>query len=479
MPVDVVVQGRDQASAVLAAVSAKIASMQGTTVSANTNVVDSFKDMRQEVRLNSSAMRTLGMAYREDLGPVFQLGVALNTTGQIFSRITNAYQAYSVMQIRAEQASQGVQMAQERYNEAVQHFGPSSQQAITAGRQLQAQQQQYEQTIQQNKIATVELGVQLGTQLPLAFMQSVIAWKMYATYAGAATGTTVTFSSTLSGLASGFASAASAALPFIPTLAGIVYQVGRGTDTFNESTPIIGAFTGAIDFLLRMVDPLGSLILPKLGAAFKQTNSTMQDFGSIVGSTANSIDDLISRSAQFTQTQRGGLGSNLAYIKYMQDLAEYTQRIQFPAEGVGGRVTFTVDADTGPAQAKVSLLDSFIASIRSMFGVDADTSSAQSAINGIDVPDRTMNVYMQYTSLGIPYTPGAPGQYEQYQHGGKVPGFGPRLAVVHGQEEIRTPAQQNMTSHMTNYMNISSNMDLDLMLNKMERRLVSAWRLSA
>jgi hypothetical protein len=90
-----------------------------------------------------------------------------------------------------------------------------------------------------------------------------------------------------------------------------------------------------------------------------------------------------------------------------------------------------------------------------------------------------MNVYMQYTSLGIPYTPGAPGQYEQYQHGGKVPGFGPRLAVVHGQEEIRTPAQQNMTSHMTNYMNISSNMDLDLMLNKMERRLVSAWRLSA
>lgn len=457
MTVDVVVQGRDQATSVLEAVSAKIQSMQGTTITANAATVESFKDTRQEIRLNSSAVRTLGMAYRQEIQPVFSFATALNATGQIFSRITNAYQAYNVMQIREQQALGGVTQAQQNYNQAVQQFGPSSQQAINAGKQLQSQQQQYEQTVQQNKVATVELGFQLGTQLPLAIMNAAIQWGIYQTVASKTAGTNATLTSTLGNLFSGVVATAG----------------GLGTLGLVVGTAVVGT---------------GLIIV-----ANEKWSQTQRDLGTTANLTAREVDLLgftTRKTGLSMEEQLNGIrAGKISIASYGTEFANLEVKI---------RSTTTVIGSASMSMAEYS--KKYYDAIEGMhkypptFEIPPQEDLVLTVVYHAEVEHPVIPAIppQEYDIWGnpiVPYIPQPPDQYYNiwgilhevsktifgFQHGTPyVPETG--LAMVHKGERIIPASQNTMSSHTTMYNTFNRNMDMDLFLDKWEQRQVSAYR---
>ncbi len=314
-------------------------------------------------------------------------------------------------------------MAQERYNQTVIQYGSSSQQAVTATKQLQIAQENLVQVQKQNEIGTVGLISQVGLQLPAAIASSIVSWKM------------------LGGTLGSLATKAAATVPYIASLALAGEQIGRGAGIINESTPVIGAYVQALHFLTYIVDPLGSKLLPALGQSLAGVSTSTKE----VASTTETASEVYERFFSASKAPTG-------YAQYMDALAaanERAQRIYFEGMEAPPTVTIPVNADISQAQTQVSVFGSFIASIRAMLGIDADTSKAQSAAGAlasyIAGMHPTIDVDLRYRPgmLNIPYDPNP--KYPSEQYGTPyVPQTGPYIlhkgeAVVPASQTCRVP----------------------------------------
>lgn len=446
-PLEIVINARNNASAVMQQVMASMGEMSDMGSLGNDKIKDSFIDLRRETRLQNSAINTLGMSFRNEYRSAFQFSDALSHTGAVFGRLTSAFQQFNVMSIRQQQASDAVSSAQDRVNLAVSQYGAGSQQATVATKQLTVAQENLVQVQKQNQVGTAGLIIQTGLQLPTALFSAAEGWKKYITNIGGVTTAMLTLGPV--------------AAVGVTAIAGIIAsQEEFGRISAMESN--------------KEIENLRSLAQHyREGGRSSAAYWLEQKANVIEASTAiaQASETTMQVYERFFPTK-----APTGYAQYMDALNAANERMRIAAETAPIEYSIPVNADTSQAQTQVSLFQSLVNGLKGMLGIDADTSAAQSAAGALAASiagmHPTIDVELRYRPgmLNIPYFPG--GEPPPYQHGTPfVPQTG--LALLHRGEAV-IPASMNMPTTMYNQFN--NNMDVDLFLAKFNQQLVSAYR---
>ncbi len=474
---DIVIRARDEASNVMANVMRSMGSMADFSKMSNEAIHDSFKDVRQEVRLNQSAMRTLGMEFRNENMEAYAFTGALSRTGAVVSRLTTAYSQYTLMQIREQQAAEHVENSQSQYNETIQRFGPASQQAQSAQKQLVTAQQQYDQVVKQNQLGLAGLIIQFGTQLPTAIMSSIEAWRTFSKVGGV-TGLIANVSTGLAAIGGGSVAAGVATGGFAIALVALTAALEKSIEPQKRQLQGITFTEEETNKLTEAENRLG-LSHDVLLATIRKGSLTQEGFNQVLGSTSQQYDDLYQKVQNYGTTLQQVQGT-YAGGKFIPtpDVAtpnyayyDYLDRLQSQA------VTITITADTSQAQSGIAAVNGALQSISGNTVPMVDVNPGNSfgtieLINGLlnGIPGFKMIQVMVELLLG-----GGGFSPRTYQHGGIVPGSGPQLAVVHGGERI-TPENQSTNMQTTMYNNIYNMNDWNRTLRRFDSYVVGKVR---
>ncbi len=449
MPVDVIVDGKDNATAVLDAVTQKITGMSGLVGRSEAQIRQDYRETRQDVRLNASALTTLGMAYKADNMEAFAFTGALARTGAVMGQVNRAFQQYTVMQIREQDAARNVTDAQSRYNETVERYGRSSSQAISAQKALNQAQEQASQVQQQNSAGIAGLIIQLGTQLPQAILASAQAWSQFQKIGG------------MSGLVTNFGNLATSVGTTVPTIAGLAASLtilALGFQQNQKEQKEVQTQTGlTADEMWKLQYVVGTTEL-----SIKQINDRIKD-GTLdisnYGEAYQIIQEKIKAGLGAYATEPGTWAQgkfiptppvaepNYAYQNYLNQLDAEMAKINAQS------VSVTITADTT--------------------GAESGIAAVNNAINSIP-ESKTVTIYTIMQDIASGVSDFFLGKH--YASGGIVPGHGPQLAVVHGGEEILTQQQQNTNMHTTMFNNIYNMTDWNRTLRRFDSYVVGKVR---
>jgi len=473
--INIVIHARDEASAVIQNVIGSMNSLGASGGTVSTTLVQDFKEIRSEVRLNQSAMRTLGTMFRQEHETFDLTGRLLSDIGFSARRAASMFLQYNVSMIRTEQATEAVREAQEKYNAAVESYGPTSSQATKASKNLTEAQEDAAQASASHAAVLGLVGLQAATligRLPtlrVEVLQVAASMQRNVEQAGGWIAALAAISGPLVG-----------AIPVIGGFAYAMSDAGQTTgDTWSQMASqgqylesFVYALKSAFDFFTV------GLFHAQLGleqyqvSAGRAAKSTMTAMDVWTKYHPPKIDPYVAYMDELSRV------SNEAYNRYLDELEAATVEVSVEAKS-----TLTVDADITPAQTKVTWLEAFIAAIKALLGIGADTSEAESQANqlaaNIGGMHPTITVGVAYSqdwawaqfNPDLPYTP-----FPAYQHG--TP-FVPKteLALVHRGEEIR-PATTNVTNTFSIGQMTGEVKDLEHLTRLFSRSItnLSKWR---
>jgi hypothetical protein len=395
-----------------------------------------IRQFSTDVHASDRVLNTMRASIKNQTQDLQLAANAFQSVSSMVSKVMGMYTQYNVMQIRVAQAQDSMRDAQQRYNEAVAKFGADSSQAITAQGDLEMATRKAGQAQSE---ATMQL-VGFGLMVP-SFLGNILKIRTeFATMAAAMNLTNW----------AGWSAAATTAINAVKTalvpLTGILtaVYVAISSIQFHQMTAeaLKGAELTAREYsaLQRVMSDTG-LSVGQLIEKFQAGTLDISDWGEIAVSAINKVNE--------------------AYKK-----------IQLP-KILPPEIPDVKPPDTTQAVASIDNLKNAVdqlAAVRGLITIDADITKALTNINR--VYDALESLHDKSVTVSVNYIQGV-GGIPSFQHGGVMPYTGP--AYLHAGERVLTPAQQSITTHMTNYNQISSNMDLDVVQKRIETAMVSGY----